>query len=108
MTNTNQLKRVILSSKQYNMLRICLNERVLTQDAATKYLQPTFTSMARRGYLATQLNGKTGDVEFYATSQAKAAMMQFENSDVMRTNTSSSLSEFLTRYVKRSIRKVSA
>lgn len=101
-------KRVTLSSKQYNMLRICLAEKVFTQDEAAKYLQPTFTSMASRSYLAAQLNGKTGKVEFYVTNLGKAAMALFESSDVHRSHPGAPLSEFLTRYVKRSIRKVHA
>ncbi len=97
-----------MSAKQYNMLRIALQEKVFSIDAATKYLQPTFTSMARRSYLAVDVNSKTGEMEFRVTATAREAMARYENSDVMRTRESSSLSQFLDRYVKRSQRRANA
>ena len=99
--------RVTLSSKQYNMLRIILSEKVFTQAEAAKYLQPTFSSMANpnRNYLMAELNHKTGEVEFHVTKEAREAMALYEHQDVYRSSVSDRLSVFLERYVRRSQRR---
>ena len=89
------------------MLRIILNEKTFTQVEAARYLQPTFSSMAgpNRGYLTTELNTKTGEVEFKATTKAREAMAMYEHQDVYRTRVTDRLSDFLERYIKRSQRR---
>jgi cobyrinic acid a,c-diamide synthase len=95
--------RVTLSSKQYNMLRLLKAQKTLTQEQAALYLQPTLTSMAKRGYMTADhtING----VEFHVSQEAAAALAKFESDDVLRSRESSSLSSFLEKYVHRSALK---
>ncbi len=99
--------RITMSSKQYTMLQLVLKQRVFTQVDATSYLQPTFSSMARRGWLATELDS-SGEIIFTATPQATNDVAQFKSEDVYRTNQSGSLSRWLDGYVKRSQRRKGA
>ncbi len=90
-----------LSNHQYPMLRLLLNKGSFTREEAGEYLQPTFTSMVKRGYL-------TYDCEqgFCATPAARAAKIEFEQGDITRQHPRAELSEFLEQYVARSSRKI--
>ncbi len=92
--------RIILSSKQYTMLQLVLKQGTFSQEDAATYLQPTFGSMAQRGYLSADV--ENGAVVFKVTPAAHAAMAQYKNDVVFRTIESSSLSKWLDGYVKRS------
>lgn len=96
--------RITLSSKQYTMLKEIRKHRVFSLEAAALYLQPTFTSMARRGYLTTDYDGD-GNTVFLLGPQALSALVKFEADTILRANESSNLSAWLDNYVKRSQRR---
>jgi len=96
--------RITMSSKQYTMLQLILKEEVYSQGDAALYLQPTFTSCVKRGWLATELDAK-GEVIFKITPAARATMAQFKSDTVLRTINSTALSTWLDGYVKRSLKR---
>ncbi len=96
--------RYMLSPMQYNMLRVVLQEKTFSLDEAALYLQPTFSSMARRGYLEPR-HQADGSTTLVVTSLAKEAMGAYENQNLMRTYESSTLSQFLNQYIKRTTRR---
>jgi len=96
--------RITMSSKQYTMLQLILKEERYSQGEAAQYLQPTFTSCVKRGWLATVLTNQ-GEVIFEVTAAARAAMVQFKNDTVLRSFSSTALSTWLDNYVKRSLKR---
>ncbi len=95
--------RVVLSNKQYVMLRLILQRKGFSRQEAGEYLQTTYTSMVKRGYLVYNGEEEEG---FKITPLARGAMAAFENADVSRANISERLSQFLESYVARSARNV--
>ncbi len=88
------------------MLKVVLEQRVFTLEEAAQYKQGTFSSMANpgRNYLATAY-ASDGTVTLEATGLAKAAMAAYQSADLMRTRDNGSLSQFLTKYIARNVRR---
>ena len=97
--------RITLSSMQYTMLKEVLRVKTFSLDTAALYRQPTYTSMARRGYLVTEYDPASEQTIFVVTPAARAAVAQFEADDILRSRESSNLSAWLDSYVKRSLRR---
>ncbi len=92
--------RLVLSPYQYNMLRLIRTRKHFSREEAAEYLQPTFTSMVKRGYLVW--NGKEDG--FCIAPAANLAMNDFESAEIHRRNAKTTLSQFLESYVSRHTR----
>lgn len=89
-----------LSPLGYNLLRIVNQKEEFTIDEAAEYLQTTYNSMVKRGYLKYEIvKGK--EQVFRRTSLAKEALAAYLNRDVHRANANSSLSQYLEGLIKK-------
>jgi hypothetical protein len=90
--------RIVLSNKQFTMLRLLESRRVISEEEASTYLQPTYSSMVRRGYLVYD------DGKFERTPKAIEAIKSFENAELYRKSNLGNLSDWLEKYVRRQSR----
>lgn len=99
---------MVLSANQYTMLKsIKAHPGAYSRTEASEYLQPTYSSMVRRGYLVYDKR----DGGFIITPTANAAILEFENAQIHRQSTlrgSGELSNFLESYIDRQIRSKSS